>query len=241
MAFLRAIRRLLTLVLIVSVVLTLLLVYAIPRLPPQDLPWTPLELDQPIGRATAGKLARIGGPACLTLLDEARIAYRLVGRIRYGQCGYDDGVTWTADRQRELRYAPAAPPLACALAAGLVLWEREVVQPAAQQRLGARVVAIDHYGSYSCRRMYGRSSGHWSEHARARALDVAGFQLSDGRRVSVAGDWTRNGPKSLFLHDVRDGGCRLFATVLSPDYNAAHRDHLHLDEARRGALWRACR
>jgi hypothetical protein len=40
---------------------------------------------------------------------------------------------------------------------------------------------------------------------------------------------------------VRDGACRLFATVLSPDYNAAHRDHLHLDEAKRGAMWRACR
>ena len=35
---------------------------------------------------------------------------------------------------------------------------------------------------------------------------------------------------------------RLFATVLSPDYNAAHRDHLHLDQAARGAWgWRACR
>jgi hypothetical protein len=41
---------------------------------------------------------------------------------------------------------------------------------------------------------------------------------------------------------VRDGACRLFATTLSPDYNAAHADHLHLDQANRGAGgWRACR
>ena len=241
MAFLRAIRRLLTLALIAGVALTLLLVYVIPRLPPQDLPWTPLDLDQPIGRATAGKLARIDGPACRMLLDQADIAYRPLGDSRHGVCGYDDGLVWTSGGRRQVRYVPSAPPLACPLAAGLALWEREVVEPAAEQRLGARVVAIDHYGSYSCRRIYGRSTGDWSEHARARALDVAGFRLSDGRRITVERDWTRGGRESLFLHDVRDGACSLFATVLSPDYNAAHRDHLHFDEAKRGALWRVCR
>lgn len=239
MAFLRAIRRLLTLALIAGVALILLLVYAIPRLPPQDLPWSPLDLEAPIGRATAGKLSRIDGPACRLLLDQAQIAYRPLPDVRRGRCGYGDGVIWA--RRREIRYTPAPPPLACPLAAGLFLWEREIVQPAAEQRLGAHVVAIEHFGSYSCRRIYGRSTGDWSEHARARALDVAGFRLSDGRRISVAGGWARMGPESLFLHDVRDGACRLFATVLSPDYNAAHRDHLHLDEAKRGALWRACR
>jgi hypothetical protein len=241
MAFLRALRRLLVLALIAGVGLTLLLVYVIPRLPPQDLPWTPLDLEAPIGLATAGKLARIDGPPCRLLLDQADIAYRPLPDTRHGECGYDDGVAWAGGGLRRIRYEPAAPPLACPLAAALSLWEREIVQPAAEQRLGARVVAIDHFGSYSCRRMYGRSTGDWSEHARARALDVAGFRLSDGRRISVARDWTRKGPESLFLHEVRDGACRLFATVLSPDYNAAHRDHLHLDEAKRGALWRACR
>jgi len=116
------------------------------------------------------------------------------------------------------------------------------VQPAAWRRLGARVVAIEHLGSYNCRRLYGRPSGDWSEHAHANALDVAAFRLADGRRVAVVKDWTGGGAKAAFLRDVRDGGCRLFATVLSPDYNAAHRDHLHLDQAPRGALgWRACR
>lgn len=241
MAFLRTLRRVMALALAVSVGLILLLVYAIPRLPPQDLPWTPLDLDAPIGLATAGKLARIDGPACRLLLDRAGIAYRPLGNSRKGECGYDDGVIWAHGGSRRIRYAPAPPPLACPLAAALAVWEREVVEPAAEQRLGAHVIAIQHYGSYSCRRLYGRSTGDWSEHARARAIDVAGFRLSDGRRISVARDWSRPGPKSLFLHDVRDGGCRLFATILSPDYNAAHRDHLHIDEAKRGAVWRACR
>jgi hypothetical protein len=60
--------------------------------------------------------------------------------------------------------------------------------------------------------------------------------------VTVVGDWKGEGERAAFLREVRDGACDLFATVLSPDYNAAHRDHLHLDQARRGAMgWRACR
>ena len=64
--------------------------------------------------------------------------------------------------------------------------------------------------------------------------------LEDGRRVSVAGDWTGEGPRGAegraFLKRIRNGACRVFSTVLTPDYNAAHRDHLHLD----GADWGLC-
>ena len=74
------------------------------------------------------------------------------------------------------------------------------------------------------------------------AIDIAGFRLEDGTRISVVDDWDEDGPRSVFLRDVRDGACDLFATVLSPDYNAAHRDHLHLDQAARGEMgWRGCR
>ena len=54
--------------------------------------------------------------------------------------------------------------------------------------------------------------------------------------------WQGGGPKTAFLREVRDGACPLFSTVLSPDYNQAHRDHLHLDQAERGSSgWRMCR
>ena len=42
------------------------------------------------------------------------------------------------------------------------------------------------------------------------------------------------GDEAAFLRRVRDGACGIFGTVLSPDYNEAHRDHLHLDQAARG-------
>jgi hypothetical protein len=128
------------------------------------------------------------------------------------------------------------------VAAALALWEWHVVQPAARRHFGRAVTAIDHFGSYSCRRLYGRDAGAWSEHAHANALDIAGFTLAGGRRVSVLRGWRRGGAEGAFLHEVRDGACRLFSTVLSPDYNAAHYNHLHLDQAPRGAWgWRTCR
>jgi hypothetical protein len=44
----------------------------------------------------------------------------------------------------------------------------------------------------------------------------------------------RGGPEANFLKTVHTRACRYFHAALSPDYNAAHRDHFHLD---RGMLW----
>jgi hypothetical protein len=119
--------------------------------------------------------------------------------------------------------------VSCPLAAALYVWEREVVQPAARELLGSEVTQIDHFGTFSCRRVYGREDGAYSQHAMANAIDVAGFRLADGRRITVVGDFRDDGAKGAFLRRVRDGSCDLMRGVLSPDYNAAHRDHLHLD------------
>ena len=129
---------------------------------------------------------------------------------------------------------------ACPVAAALAMWEWNVVQPAAERRFHSRVDTVAHFGSYNCRPIAGEAT--WSEHATADAIDIAGFRLANGTRITVARDWRGKDAKAAFLRDVRNGACKVFATVLSPDYNAAHHDHLHLDQAERGAWgWRACR
>ena len=193
-----------------------------------------------------GSVRRIGalrgnGARCRALLDRAGISYAaLPPRQTAPECSRRDAVQWSGGGARGIAYAPTGPALSCPLAAALAQWEWSVVQPAAARAFGTTVARIDHFGSYACRRIYGRAEGGWSEHAAANAIDVAGFRLADGRRITVARDWRGDGPEARFLHDVRDGGCRLFGTTLSPDYNAAHRDHLHLDEAARGG-WGFCR
>lgn len=211
---------------------------------PQDLPWTPLDLAQPVGLFTGRKLTALtdDAPLCRRLLDRAGVRHAALPPRRDGQCGYDDAVRLRSGGARSIALSPGEPGVSCAVAASLAMFEWDVVAPAAQRHFGAEVSRIEHFGSYSCRRLYGRDKGRWSEHATADAIDIAGFRLSDGTRISVARDWRGEGAKAAFLREVRDGACGLFATVLSPDYNAAHRDHFHLDQANRGTMgWRACR
>ncbi len=221
------------------------LLWALAKDRPQDLPWTPLDLGEPIGLFTGRKLGALTAnfPQCRALLTSAGVNYLILPPRDDGErCGYADGVRFVQGGARRIDFRPANLGVACPVAAALASWEWNVAQPAAQKHFGSRVTSIDHFGSYACRRIYGRDAGTWSEHSTADAIDIAGFRLADGTRITVMGDWNGQGAKAAFLRDVRDGACKLFATTLSPDYNAAHRDHLHLDQANRGSAgWRACR
>jgi len=211
---------------------------------PEDLPWPALDLTRPVGAFTGRKLARLHAEPgrCARLLEQAGVRFNAVPpRRASAQCGYRNAVRFVPGGSRGVAWRPADLGTSCPVAAGLALWEWHVVQPAALRHFGSRVAAIDHFGSYSCRRIAGRQDGAWSEHAAANAVDVAGFRLEDGTAIAVAGGWSAGGPRAAFLREVRDGACRLFATVISPDYNRAHRDHFHFDQAARGAAgWRGC-
>ncbi len=144
-------------------------------------------------------------------------------------CGYRNAVELT---QSVHAYSmPVAT--SCAAAAALVLWERDVVRLAAQRRYGQDVARIELAApSYQCRRIAGRGDRRLSEHAHANAMDIKGFTLADGRTITVTQGWRGAQRDRLFLRDVRDGACTYFRAVLSPDYNRAHRDHLHFDLGR---------
>lgn len=162
--------------------------------------------------------------SCRGSLSAAGFQTRIVPDLdRTPACGYRDVV----ELEQPIRTTPIQT--SCALAAGLALWRRDVVEPAAQRHFGQPLASINPLGAYACRRIAGRSDGRWSEHAHANAIDVSGFTLADGRTISVLRSWRTSAAESGFLHDIRDGGCRIFQGVLSPDYNRAHANHLHLD------------
>jgi len=126
--------------------------------------------------------------------------------------------------------------MTCPLALDYALWERQVLVPAAREMLHSRLTRVDHYGTYACRTIYGRPGERPSAHARAAALDVAGFRFADGRRATVAADFRADSDEGRFVRAARSGACRVFGVVLGPDYNAAHRDHFHLE----GDGWNKC-
>ncbi|NJR78211.1 extensin family protein [Sphingomonas sp. 36D10-4-7] len=120
----------------------------------------------------------------------------------------------------------------CGQARAFAAWARNGVAPAAYQILGSELSRILTMGSYACRNTIGtKGPGRRSGHALANAIDVSAFELKDGRRVSILSDWNSADPQvRRFLQTIRTSACRRFGTVLSPDYNAAHKDHLHLED-----------
>jgi len=207
---------------------------------PQDNPWAALSLSDAVGRFTVLKIDQLHGDfaRCRALLDTAGQRSVVVPNVQgMHNCGYADGLVLKGGTGA--RYRPTTP-LSCPLAVGLFLWERQVVQPAALRHFGLPVTTIETYGSYACRPVRGGSGDRLSEHAHANGIDIAAFRLADGRHVSVARAWESRDRRGAFLREVRDGGCEAFATVLSPEYNALHKDHLHLDQASRGG-WSFCR
>lgn len=128
-------------------------------------------------------------------------------------------------------------PVSCPAATALQGWARFGVDRAARQILGSPLVRIETMGSYSCRNV--ARTSRLSAHATANAIDIAGFRLADGRRIVIANDWNSPSPQiRAFLRTIRDSACKRFGTVLTPDYNADHRDHLHLEP---GGLKPFCR
>jgi len=119
----------------------------------------------------------------------------------------------------------------CGLAEEFIGWTRNAVAPAAFQILGSRLVKVETFGTYACRNTIGTATERLSGHALANAVDVSAFVLADGRRVSIEGDWrSDNDDVRRFLEVIHTSACKRFGTVLSPDYNAAHHNHLHLED-----------
>lgn len=153
-------------------------------------------------------------------------------RIDSEACRVEGAGALVADMAVRNSLSPGRPVMTCRLARDLTGWRRDL-DAIAREILGAEVQTIDHYGVYACRTVSNRPGARMSAHSRAEAIDIAGFRLTDGRRITVAADWSGEGPGgdegARFLRAVRDAGCRRFGTVLSPDYDAAHQDHLHLE------------
>jgi len=204
------------------------------EIPERFNPWAPLDVAAPPNWLTGFKLerARREPARCLAALAQTGMLYDLLpDRVTGPGCGFKNAVRL---RSAGVRLG-TAPSLSCPMALSFFMWERHALQPAARQRFGQPVAAIEHLGSYACRNvnrgddaMPGASR---SRHATADALDIAGLTLADGRRITVLQAWPRSGadPAALLLRDAHRGACRFFNGVLGPDYNAAHKDHFHLE------------
>lgn len=196
------------------------------EVPPRWNPWQPLDVREPPNLLSAFKLRLLRDDPllCRQALASSRLRFeRVPDSVPAPGCPLRNSV-----RLRSNELALGTDFLAsCPLAVAFALFDEHGLQPAAEEVYGQPVVRIEHFGSFACRNI--GSSDRRSQHASANALDIAGFRLRDGTRITLARDWNGSDKEQRFLRQVRDAACGPFNVVLGPDYNAAHHDHLHLD------------
>ena len=197
----------------------------------------PLDMDGDIGIATGTKVTFVSlmpGDYCLNKLGTAKaLTYKQAEPKRVKEpCGWDVAATMT--KASDVTFRPRDVTSQCSVMLASYIWLRDIDSHAVEI-LGSRLKSVHHAGTYSCRRQRGNGSGAWSEHAFANAWDIMGFELDDGRVISVLKDWKpgnsdESKARAKFLRKARKSACRVFRVVLSPDFNEAHKDHFHLDQ-----------
>lgn len=174
-------------------------------------------------------------------------------------CGSEDAVSLS--KVADMTLEPAAV-VNCRLARALADWSEDTLAPLAERRFQAEVVAAVVVDSYSCRPRNRQEGARLSEHSFANAIDISAFRLSDGTLVTVLKGWevapveeaaaarpadkadadellAREEAESAFLRELWAASCGGgdFGTVLGPEANALHADHLHFDGRERRSAW----
>ena len=197
---------------------------------PQHLPWKALDINAPIGLATKTQLMKVslGNRArCMTMFQaEATDTQFEVLEPKDGprSCGWT--IALDINQNNGAQLTPSGAAMLCPLSAASYIWLREI-DNSAKAFFGTGLKRVHHFGTYSCRNIAG--SSRLSEHAFANAWDVSGFELDDGRLISIRTDWSGKPMEAAFLREAKAKACKLFRVTLTPDYNAAHHDHFHLD------------
>ena len=156
---------------------------------------------------------QLRGEACLKVLEEKKVSFSTLGNMKDKEPhGIENAVRIEGFSTTELS-GPLT--LSCMTALSLASWFEDI---------GAKQVT--HMGSYNCRTI--RGSNIMSQHSFGAAVDIASIN-----GASLKSDWQDEGEKGKYLRDSAKAACEYFSNVLTPDYNAAHHDHFHLDHGLR--------
>lgn len=186
---------------------------------------------------TGGAQEAVAGKSCYAALRNAGVSFKRIPAARAP--GVELPLRLRGPlRGVEIHGGPARARtniLDCRLALALLAWSTTLRQ--------ARVVRVDHFSIY-------RQDDHIagtrkiSAHAHGLAIDAARFRLQGGADVSVLKDWgnrrrhadpcgirpwERNEAKLLRRMTCGPALRGIFQVVLTPHYNDAHQNHVHLE------------
>jgi hypothetical protein len=96
------------------------------------------------------------------------------------------------------------------------------------------VTAVRHIGTYNCRVIAG--TDRLSRHAYGDAIDIYGFEFADGSLYTLIDHWEHDttapmSMEAIFLYETayRWHDEMFWTIILTPNYNAAHDNHFHVD------------
>lgn len=181
-------------------------------------------------------------PSCEEDLKAAGVRFRAaslpvheVGKKKKLTCGAEQVVVYQGGPSK-IVYEPA-PVLTCTMALALARFDA-IVQEEATRIYNKPIVRIHQLGTYACREM-ANYPGWVSEHCYANAIDLETFVFKDGARISVlkhfekSDEAPKNKAGNLLLTVARRAyDENVFSAVLTPYFDAAHRNHFHLDLSR---------
>ncbi|KQT84482.1 extensin [Methylobacterium sp. Leaf466] len=204
--------------------------------PPAEMPAPPPRpADLGSETALAIKVEAVDDTACRRRLEGLGAVVSPLPPIALGQCGAARPLLVSS-----LKGVALNPPatLVCPAAEALARWTTEV-QVFAERDLGAPLAILGIGTSYLCRGQNHDPDAKLSEHAFANGVDVMGYGFT-GRPAIAVGPAAKGTPEAAFQASAQAKACAFFRTVLGPGSDAAHANHLHLDERERSAGHRLC-
>lgn len=208
-----------------------------PITPPSKVPWRANE--DPLDNDEEGPPAPFA--ECASLLVEHKARYQPATQPVKPQqgtkkvCGVEQAIAFLGGPEKINWGSPVV--MSCGMGIALARWEH-VLNEEAERLLHRRIKSVLHGAPYQCRKITGTALP--SEHSYANAIDVFGFRLADDTVISVelqfGATTSAEGttPEAKFLRSVSRRAFEegIFSTVLTPYFNADHRNHLHLDLGR---------
>jgi len=128
---------------------------------------------------------------------------------------------------------PDQPILACRFADAFGRWLGELVAPVVAGSLNTEVKNVRTGPGFECRNRNGAATGKLSAHAQGLAIDISGFELTNGSSLRIKPEG--EAPPDPTLSAIRTAACGWFTTILGPGSDAAHSDHLHVDIQQHGS------
>lgn len=188
--------------------------------------------------APASAAPPLEGPSdCLKRLTAGlAIAKALPPITGPGACHGEDVVQLSAVVLANKAQIKLLPPaiLRCPMAEAFAHWMRDQAEP--KLRASGAVTSILVAASFTCRGRNNIANAKLSEHGLANAIDVRGFTLANGKSFVLT---DVNADKTA-REELRDSACGDFTTVLGPESDGYHEEHIHLDRIQRRNGYRIC-